>query len=435
MILRFIFFFIIINNAVAVQTMSAINIYSKEEVPVSVAIVNKLSDNSSLLESIAKIINEDLNSIARFKAVHRNIDNLPNGQEDLHLMLNNFTSEKIDNVVLLSIATGSKPNFYVIKISLYDIFSAGTILEKKYEISSTGDRKVAHIIADAIMLSLIGYEGDFNTKLVYIDEFNYGQKNAIKKLAVVDRDGYNQKDLASSSGLAAINPVYSSAKKSIFYSDMTNGTPRINMLDIVSGEISDLSKTYPSLVSYKLISPGISADGNNLAFTILQGNNANIYNLDFTTGQFVKLTAGGLNVSSSFSPDGTHIAYTSNVGGKPAIYVMSSNGWNPHRITFELGHYMEPSWSPDGQWIAFTRILKNVFSIGIIRPDGRDERILYSGYDAEGPSWSPSSTQIAFSFRTKTIKKFKIKIIDLKGRELRILDTSGSVSDINWIKI
>ena len=61
---------------------------------------------------------------------------------------------------------GNNANSYIIKASLYDVFSEGIIIEKKYVISSTGARKVAHIIADVIMLSLVGYEGDFNSKLI-----------------------------------------------------------------------------------------------------------------------------------------------------------------------------------------------------------------------------------------------------------------------------
>lgn len=421
------------NSAVAIQSMSAIDVYSQEERRVPIAIVTPIGPDFGILGSVSNIISEDLGSTAKFTPFQRNIDTLPTGTDSLHNILTNFRSSNMDNVALLSINAGNEDNSYIIKMSLYDVFSEGIIIEKKYSIASTGARKAAHIIADVIMLSLIGHEGDFNTKLIYVDEFGYGQKNNVRKLAVVDRDGYNQRYLTSS-GLA-MTPVYSIAKKSIFYSEFTGGVPRINILDVVSGTIADLSKTYPSLLSYKLISPSVSQDGNNLVFTILQENNANIYNLDFTTNQFTKLTNSGLNVSSCFSPDGTHITYTTNIDGKPAIYIMASNGWNTHRITFERGHYMEPEWSPNGEWIAFTRLLNNIFSIGIIRPDGKDERILYSGYDAEGPTWSPSSTQIAFSFREKNDKKAKIKIIDLKGHELRILDTPGNASDVTWVKI
>ncbi len=426
-------FFCSINFAFAYNdSVSSIDLYSKAERRIPIAIAVDKNPDFNILSQIKEIINDDLISSFKFVSSVNNIDNIPDS-DSLSASLDTFKASKFDNVLFLSVSSGNTANSYIIKVSLYDVFSRGLIVEKKYAISSNGVRKVSHIISDVVMLSLVGCEGDFNTKLIYVDELGNNNTDRIRKIGVVDFDGYNQRYLTT--GGMAMSPTYSVSKKSIFYSDFTNGISRINRLDVVTGQIIDLGKVYPALISYRMISPSVSSDGNTLAFTIMQNDVSNIYNLDFTTGQFTKITNDGLNVSSCFSPDGTHIVYTSNVYGKPAIYIMASNGWNNHRITFEKGHYMEPSWSPNGEWISFTRLLNNIFSIGIIRPDGKDETILYSGYDAEGSSWSPSGTKLAFSFKDKNDKKTKIKIIDIKGRELKVLETLGKVSDVDWVKI
>ena len=44
------------------------------------------------------------------------------------------------------------------------------------------------------------------------------------------------------------------------------------------------------------------------------------------------------------------------------------------RISFGEGRYSSPVWSPRGDKIAFVKSLKGRFSIGVINPDGSDER-------------------------------------------------------------
>ena len=55
----------------------------------------------------------------------------------------------------------------------------------------------------------------------------------------------------------------------------------------------------------------------------------------------------------SWSPDGQYIAFDSNRDGDWGIYVMGSDGSNPHRLTDHSADYTSPSWSPDGRYISF----------------------------------------------------------------------------------
>jgi len=52
------------------------------------------------------------------------------------------------------------------------------------------------------------------------------------------------------------------------------------------------------------------------------------------------------------------------------IYVMRSDGSNVKRITFGKGLYGTPVWSPRGDLIAFTKVNRGNFYIGVMRPDG-----------------------------------------------------------------
>ena len=66
---------------------------------------------------------------------------------------------------------------------------------------------------------------------------------------------------------------------------------------------------------------------------------------------------GGQHLDATWSPDGSQIAFVSNMdGGDLDLYVMDSNGENIKQVTNMLGDEHAPSWSPDGQAIAFNRI-------------------------------------------------------------------------------
>lgn len=62
------------------------------------------------------------------------------------------------------------------------------------------------------------------------------------------------------------------------------------------------------------------------------------------------------NYAPSYSPDGQWIAYQSNKGSSLSeIWVMTREGNNPRRVTFtSSGAWSRaPSWSPDGKWLAY----------------------------------------------------------------------------------
>jgi TolB protein len=60
----------------------------------------------------------------------------------------------------------------------------------------------------------------------------------------------------------------------------------------------------------------------------------------------VQLTDRGSNEEPSFSPDGRYIAFTSDRDGSKGIYLMRSNGEDQKRITPKGLKATSPGWSP-----------------------------------------------------------------------------------------
>jgi len=78
------------------------------------------------------------------------------------------------------------------------------------------------------------------------------------------------------------------------------------------------------------------------------------------------------------------------------IYTVNADGSDLMRLT----DGMDPSWSPDGTQIAFSR-WRPPWGIYIIDADGSGERVLFSSNVARTPTWSPDGSQIAFYFETE----------------------------------
>jgi len=78
------------------------------------------------------------------------------------------------------------------------------------------------------------------------------------------------------------------------------------------------------------------------------------------------------------------------------IYRVKADGTNLTRLTSGL----DPSWSPDGGQIAFSR-WTTPWGIYTINADGGNEMLVFSSSVARSPVWSPDGRQIAFYFETE----------------------------------
>lgn len=97
---------------------------------------------------------------------------------------------------------------------------------------------------------------------------------------------------------------------------------------------------------------------------------------------------------ADWSPDGTQIVFASKRDGNVELYLADADGNNQRRLTQNGRLDYFPDWSPDGRRIAFA-VLEDR-AIYIMDADGSDERRLTHQGNAENPTWSPDGIWIAY---------------------------------------
>ena len=149
------------------------------------------------------------------------------------------------------------------------------------------------------------------------------------------------------------------------------------------------------------ISPSFSPDGSKIAFVSNRDGNQEIYVMNADGSNQTRLTNNSaVDELPSFSGDGSKIAFRSNRDGNVEIYVMNADGSNQTRLTNNTAFDDGPSFSPDGSKIAFVSARDGGDEIYIMNADGSDQTRLTNNSPLVTdfyPSFGPDGSKIAFS--------------------------------------
>lgn len=185
--------------------------------------------------------------------------------------------------------------------------------------------------------------------------------------------------------------------------------------------------------------PAWSSDGSHLALEVVRAYRPDLEWADYNSDVFVvdmaasgeapwrALTTDGLSKSPSWSPDGQRIAFLRQevFGSKNHIYIMNADGGAAVRVTRTEGSYGPPRWSPDGSRLTFADYAIGNGDVFIANVDGSGlTNVTKSAtFDAD-PSWSPDGTLLAFvSDRAAPVGSFTndVYIVGIDGNNPRRL--------------
>lgn len=385
--------------------------------PISVA-VQKIETVGNVSGDDAKMIRDvvdaDLKSTGLFRIVAR--DALPEFVEMGKLPDFTLWSAVKADVLVQAKLSAESGGRYNLEFYVWDVNGKEQIEAQSLVASKKSARRLAHIMADAIYERLTGEVGYFDTQIVFIAETGPVDQR-IKRMAIMDQDGHGMRYL-SDKDTFVMSPHFSPNMQTVVFLSFRDDDPMVWTLDLETGEQRRLGQ-----FGGMNFAPRFSPDGSKIALSLVKDGITHIYEYDIETKALKQLTFGySLNTSPSYSPDGKKLAFNSDRSGNQQIYVLDLESGEVERITYGAGRYATPAWSPDGQFIAFTKIADDTFYIGIMSPNGRNEKILAGGWYMEAPSWAPGSRRVVYYETEKALDGIErmshIRSVDITGQNL-----------------
>lgn len=326
---------------------------------------------------------------------------------------------------------------------LYGVREEKMLEQVRVSFSSKDVRQRGHEAADVLYQKIVGQTSIFRSKIIFVSDVNSKGTGDIKELYVMDFDGRNRRQLTFHRG-TVISPAFSFDGKKVLYSLIKNSRSKnrnvnLRLLDIETGKSTVLSRK-KGINSGAVFMP----DGEHIALTMSHQGNAEIYALHIKSGNTRRITKHyAPDVDPSINVSGTKMAFLSgrSGAGKPMIYIADPRGEEKavKRISYVGQFNATPRFSPDGTQIAFSSWLDNRFDIFRVDDNGENLHRLTKDFGSnEDPTYSNDGQFIAFSSqrvlsRTQAVQN--IYIMTSEGEILgQVTKNFGNCSTPRWSK-
>jgi TolB protein len=387
-----------------------------------------LPERSAALDSVRTIVTRDLDYSDRFEMI-----TLPGG-DSIRMSASpphtgtaargagaaNTLNYPLYQALGADFAIGIAASGDTVQATLHDVATSGVRRVLKARVPPLGDpqfRLAVHRLSDQIVDAAMGTPGCAATRILFAIDGN---------LHRIDQDGSDFTQVRAGGDHSILSPAWDHAGQRIAYMEFRSGHGQLFVQDAVSGRRRAV--TNGTTLDF---TPAFSPDGKTMVFSRAIEEGTDVYTLNIKDNCCLqRLTVGRFsdNLSPTYSPDGQRIAFISTRSGLPQLYVMSPDGTDQQLFApFDYGvtgSSNAPDWSPDGQSVIFHRDVAGTLQVFVLDARTRSVRQLTSLGRNEDPTWAPDSRHVAFVSDRSGFRQ--LWVIDMEtGRIRPLLQQSG----------
>ncbi|MBI3483749.1 MAG: PD40 domain-containing protein [Acidobacteria bacterium] len=274
---------------------------------------------------------------------------------------------------------------------------APPVLGKRYrgEVTDAEIRRFAHQFADEIIARLSGgTPGVASTQIAFVST-----RTGSKEIWAMDYDGSNQRPLTSLRTISL--------------------TPRWS----------------PDGLRIAFTCYGLAGGVTSAQICLYSMGDPELFMIDATGSNLRRITySAGVDTSPAWNPrTGQQVAFISDRGGLPNLYLMNADGSNVEKLELpDMGYVVDPAWAPNGQLLAFSWRRPNG-NYDLYLMDTASRQIVELTRDAarnERPSWAPDGRHIVFESTRTGTRQIWTMLAD--GTQARQLTFEGHNESPNW---
>ncbi len=264
-----------------------------------------------------------------------------------------------------------------LELRLY-VVSRGSdaVLKKEYDIAPGAVRGAVHQFDNEVVKYFTGTASSFGSRLVFSATTGRGQKGIFG----VDSDGQGLGRMQAVSNVA-LAPAVGPGGSVYYAGGLADGSYQLFKYPGNAQVMKQAGLVF-----------GVAFGGSKMAVVVSQGGQSDIWSGAPDGASLAKVTQGGLNTHPALGPGG-QLAYVSNAGGNPQIYV------DGKRVSFRGTYNMAPVWcnDPDGVKILFMGRDGGTWDIFSIDPGGGSMKRLTQDQGSNTyPACSPDGRTVAF---------------------------------------